>query len=264
MREYRAMKTCHEMLIRPGLSGATTLIFLIILSVTATAQNDGSLAASKPGIRSHLNFLGELSWASSYVSEGRNNLDGGDLASGLVHMDIKALHLDIWYAEGYSSNYNEVNFSATLFNTVGSVSGYLSATHLRFPQDKATDNEVAAGLSYELPVAVTVNADWVYSVEAGGSFIELSVGTALLEVNNFTLEPQVHLGLNAGYIPDGHNGLNNILLQLDGIFSFAGNYEFVAFVAYTQGVNRNDLQKYPDDAFLKDFGFAGGTLRVTL
>lgn len=64
------------------------------------------------------------------------------------------------------------------------------------------------------------------------------------------------LGVNAGYVPDGHNGLNHFALRANASYLPAAQTELYAYVGYNVAINQDSVQ-YAGDELLGDF-FRGG------
>ena len=64
------------------------------------------------------------------------------------------------------------------------------------------------------------------------------------------------MGVNADYIPDGHNGLNHVQLRVNAAYQPVLQIELHSYVGYNQAINR-DAIKYAGDEPLGDFFWGG-------
>jgi len=201
-------------------------------------------------------------WDSHYVSEGRDNLDGESLAGTTVEADYKGFSLGGWYAASPDVDYREINiFTAYMVEWEG-IEAYVSYTHLMFLTDEEHDNEAGAGIAYTaLPGNLALGLDGYYSFEAEGCFYELCLGGEY-EVQRITFAPSAILGLNSGYIADGHDGANNFALLIEASTPIKDGLDLVVHVAYTWGMD-SDPEKYPGDETLNDFAYMGVALHAT-
>lgn len=133
--------------------------------------------------------------------------------------------------------------------------GY-SFVHSRSLGDRTNDNEISLDLAYKLMEHVNALASIYHSFDAEGSFMEVAV-----KYNN-AINKQVHysvqgvLGVNAEYVPDGHNGLNHFQLRANASYHPAKPMELYVYTGYNRAINR-DATKYAGDELLGDF-FLGG------
>ncbi len=63
-------------------------------------------------------------------------------------------------------------------------------------------------------------------------------------------------GVNAEYIPDGHNGLNHFQLRANASYLPASQIELYVYTGYNQAINR-DAVRYAGDELLADFFWGG-------
>ncbi|MGI9243665.1 MAG: hypothetical protein ACR2RV_22910 [Verrucomicrobiales bacterium] len=201
-------------------------------------------------------------WESRYVSEGRDNLDGGSLLSTFNEFSFGPLTFAPWFAWGPDSDYTELNLSLVAgFNLGDDFELYTAYTHLRSPSDNVHDNEVAAGLIYTGLGWLDLGGDWYHSFDADGSFFELFATREFelseqLSMNSFAL-----VGFNDGYIPDGHDGGNNVILGLDASWKMTRHLGVNTFASYNWAIDR-DAARYPGDESLGDFFWGGVGVRI--
>lgn len=64
------------------------------------------------------------------------------------------------------------------------------------------------------------------------------------------------LGVNAGYVADGHTGLNHFQLHADASYHPFIQTEFYSYIGYNAAINR-DVVNYSGDDSLADFFWGG-------
>ncbi len=206
----------------------------------------------------HLHFL----WENRYVSEGRDNLEGGGLISIASEMEFGLLTFNPWYAQGYDSDYDELDLNFILgFKPNEHIEVYAGYTHLRFFKDNLHDNEVGAGV-------VLGYLDWAdffaintYSFDAGGCYIETGFSREFALSDEFTLKATGQLGINEGYIAEGHDGCNNLKLLVEASYEINRHLELTMFAAYSWAID-SEPERFADDGTLYDFFWGGAGLTV--
>lgn len=198
-------------------------------------------------------------WESRYVSEGRDNLSGDGLFSLSSEFTIDDVTFAPWLAHSPAADYSEVNlnfvYSTYLAQNLVASLGY---NHLRFRDqgENTSDNEISFDLGYQMQQHLSVSAVIYHSFEADGTFTEIS-STYYDEPGNKIHYSVVFLaGANAGYIPDGHSGLNHVQLLTTVSYIPVMRLEFYATAGYNQAINRDAIQ-YPGDELLTDFFWGG-------
>jgi hypothetical protein len=203
----------------------------------------------------HLHVL----WESRYVSEGRDNLGGDGLTSMFSDITLGNLSFVPWLAYGYESEYTELNLNFVYgFKLSDQLEMYSGYTYLqtRFAGENTKDNEVFADLVYMPTTLFDVLVNYYYSFEAHGSFWEFALKQEQ-ELNDRTvLTLRSIVGVNEGYVPDGHNGLNHLQLHLNLAYYPISYIEIVPYVAYNIAINR-EPERFVDDITLRDFFWGG-------
>lgn len=64
------------------------------------------------------------------------------------------------------------------------------------------------------------------------------------------------LGINDGYIPDGHNGLNHLQIRLDLAYYPVSRLELLSYAAYNVAIDR-EPDRYEEDQALRSFFWVG-------
>ena len=200
-----------------------------------------------------------LLWESRYVTEGRDNLSGSSLASVSTEFSVDEFSIVPWIADSAGADYSEFNlniiYGSRLAEDLILYMGY-NYIHARLIDDRVNDNEISLDLAYKLMEHLNVLAGIYHSFDARGSFMETTV-----KYNN-AINKQVHysvvgaLGLNAGYVTDGHKGLNHMQLRVNVAYQPSTQAEFYAYTGYNMALNR-DTEKYFGDESLDDFFWGG-------
>ena len=198
-------------------------------------------------------------WESRYVSEGRDNLAGKGIASIATEFNYNEIAIIPWVATGVDSDYTEFNLNAIyatqLFNTVDMFIGY---NHLRSRENtsNAHDNEVSLDFSYFYDNKFQLTSSAYYSFDSQGTFIELTINKGY-EINEaVNIDFQTGLGFNAGYVSDGHNGINNLKLTANVSYQVIKQLEVYAYTSYTMAINKN-AERFVGDQTLKNVFWSG-------
>ncbi|MEM8953918.1 MAG: hypothetical protein AAGD22_07205 [Verrucomicrobiota bacterium] len=214
--------------------------------------------AAEKGSSFHVHSL----WESRYVSEGRDNLDGGSLLTAFTDLSWGAFTFAPWFGYGPGSDYAELNLSFIAGSNIGeNFEVYGGYTHLRFPKDNEHDNEIGAGVVYTGLGFIDLGGDWYHSFLADGSFFEVVATRTVQVYDEVFASPFAMLGFNAGYVPDGHDGTNNLILGVDLRYLIQPRIEISGFASYNWEIG-SDPRNRPGDELLKDFFWGGVGLRV--
>ena len=203
----------------------------------------------------HTHFLGE----SRYVTEGRDNLAGEGLFSVSSEFIIGEANFLPWYAYSPGADYSELNLNFIYgILPTEDLAVYFGYNHIRARYLGEGDyyNEVSFGLVHKLIKRVVVAADIYHSFEAGGSFMEMAIKYFDAPYKSAHYSVQAGLGVNAGYISDGHTGLNHLQLRANTSYLPVVQVELYAYAAYTAAINR-DAILYAGDELLGDFFWGG-------
>jgi len=188
-------------------------------------------------------------WDSIYLAEGRDDLGDGGLVYSEFAGSAGPVSIGTWYADGTDTDYNEWNlFGEIGFELADGLEAYIGYTYLAFfdSGEKSDDNEVGAGLSYAITDYLEATADYVYSFEASGSFVELAVGAPYELADGFSVAPYALLGLDFGYRTDEYNGWNHFQLGIDAEYVIGERFAIGGFAAYAFALE--DIQKEEDDS----------------
>ena len=200
-----------------------------------------------------------LGWDSKYLSEGRDALDGNSLIHGGAELSYQNFAAGIWYGNSPDVNYDELQLSLEASHTLGDATLYLGYTHFRFPFANEHDNEINAGLIWNgLPYEIETYVEAYYSFYADGTFIELGADKEFSLTEKISILTAAQLGINQGYISDGHDGANHIALMLAINYQVTERCSIIPHLTQSWSINRN--QQLEGDQQLIDFLHGGITL----
>ena len=203
----------------------------------------------------NMHFLGE----SRYVTEGRDNLSGDALVSVSSEFMLGEATFLPWYAASPGADYSELNLNLIYgILPTEDLAVYFGYNHIRarYLGERANDNEVSLDLVHKLIKRVAVAAGIYHSFEAGGSFMEMTVKYFDAPYKRAHYSVQAGLGVNAGYVNDGHTGLNHLELRANASYLPVLQVELYAYTGYNAAINRDAIQ-YAGDELLGDFFWGG-------
>ena len=197
-----------------------------------------------------------LGWESRYLSEGRDELDGDSLYVSSFELSWKNLVGGVWYGSSPDQNYDELELSLALTHSIGDFEFYVGYSHIRFPFENEHEDELATGLVWSgLSNGIELSADITYSFETDGFFLEFSAEREFEITDELSLSVAVPFAINQGFVDDGHEGANNIAIQLGLEYSLSDAVSLVAHTTYSWALDRDST--LPGDDQLIDF-FHGG------
>lgn len=203
----------------------------------------------------HTHFLGE----SRYVTEGRDNLSGEGLVSVSSDFIIGEASFLPWYAYSPGADYSELNLNLIYgILPAEDLAVYFGYNHIRarYLDERANDNEISLDLVHKLIKRVVLAAGIYHSFDASGSFMEMTVKYFDAPYKRAHYSVQAALGVNAGYVADGHTGLNHFQLRANASYLPVIQVELYAYIGYNAAINR-DAIRYTGDETLGDFFWGG-------
>lgn len=203
----------------------------------------------------HTHFLGE----SRYVTEGRDNLAGEGLFSVSSEFIIGEANFLPWYAYSPGADYSELNLNFIYgILPTEDLAVYFGYNHIRarYHGERANDNEISVDLVHSLIKRVALAAGIYHSFDASGSFMEMTVKYFDAPYKRAHYSVQAGLGVNAGYVADGHTGLNHFQLRANLSYLPVIQLELYAYTGYNAAINR-DAVRYSGDELLGDFFWGG-------
>ncbi len=200
-----------------------------------------------------------LLWESRYVTEGRDNLSGNSLVSVSSEFAMDEFSVVPWFATSPSADYSEFNlnivYGTKLAQGLIIYAGY-NRIHARDNGVSGDDNEISLDLAYKLSKQLNLLASVYHSFDADGAFLELAVKRGHRLNEKTRVRAQAVLGTNAGYVSDGHHGLNNFQLRANITYEPTTKMELYAYGGYNIAINRDET-RYTGDVLLDDFFWGG-------
>jgi hypothetical protein len=200
-----------------------------------------------------------LLWESRYVTEGRDNLSGESLVSVSSEFVIDEIYFIPWFAYSPGTDYTELDLNFVYGTLLAEdFLAYVGYQHNRshYLDERAVDNEVSIDLAYKLINHVGLFSGIYYSFVENGSFIEIGVKYFGDLDTAIHYSMQATLGANAGYVSDGHHGLNHAQLRSNLSFNPLMNLEVFGYAGYNRAIERDEI-RYSGDEALDDFFWAG-------
>jgi len=234
----------------------------ILLLTIFSAFSLSSLAKAQSDLEGSLS----LGWDSHYFLEGRDLLDDDGLWSYTVDAAYKNAAIGFWQAEGEGTDYSELNLWFEYTFELSDLEVALRYVHLWFESDDAEDDEIGVSLTYNgLPGGIVPNVDWYHSFEADGDYIAFSVQRPFefnLGRSSLTLTPIAQIGLNSGYIAEGHSGFDTTSLGLEASLPLRKNIALQAYITQHWAID-SEVESFGDDEFLLDSFNGGVSLSIT-
>ena len=210
-------------------------------------------------VESQFDWHTHLLWESRYVSEGRDNLSGDNIISLSSDFIFDKLTFVPWVAYSAGADYSELNlnvvYSTSLTKELTASLGY-NHIRSRYHGEGAWDNEISLDLDHKLLNQLAVFASIYHSFDANGSFTDIGTRYEYTQSKKVHYHVEASLGANAGYISDGHNGLNHFQIRADASYLPMMQIEFYTYVGYNNAINR-DATQYAGDELLEDFFWGG-------
>jgi hypothetical protein len=233
------------------------LLFLVFTAVASTAHEP---EAQQPFERPHAHAALEASfhtgWESRYASEGRDYLAGDSLGTTSIDLSGEHLTAGVWFGKSPERKYDERRFAFGLTETFGPLNAFLTCTYIQYRDADLEDHEISLWAEcIELPWDLEVSANAYYSVMAEGAFMEAALHRGILARDRFSLRGSLILGVNQGYVPDGHDGVNHLAVRLESEFALTKSFAITAHLGYNWALDRDS--ELPGDAPLIDFLHGG-------
>ena len=233
------------------------LLFLILTAVASTAHEP---EAQQPFERPHAHAALEGSfhagWESRYASEGRDNLARDSLGTTSIELGWQHLTAGVWFGKSPERKYDELQLTVGLTETFGPLKAFMAYTYLQFPYADLEDHEISVGAEWTgLPWNLEVSGNAYYSIMNEGAFIEAALHRDIFSRDRFSLRGSLLLGVNQGYVPDGHDGANHLAVRLESEIALTKSFAITAHLAYSWALDRDSA--LPGDAQLIDFLHGG-------
>lgn len=160
-----------------------------------------------------------------------------------------------WSRSDYTEFNLNIEYGAELGEKVEIDIGY-SHIQARDNGVNSNDNELGFDLSFEVKDRLHLASSVYYSFEAQGSFVELAVEHEYPVNEKWHLGLQGIIGINAGYVSDGHDGLNHFQILANVTYHPIARAEMHAYIAYNKAIDE-DSMRYSGDELLDDFVWGG-------
>ena len=182
-----------------------------------------------------------LGYESRYISEGRDNLDGDALLTTSAEFSLGSVSTGVWYGVSPEQRYEELQWSLGLTREWGDWSGYVTYTYLETLVDHIHDDEIGIGVAWAgLPADVEITLDAYYSFDADGWFGEIGLNREFALSQKFKVSLGGVLGVNQGYIADGHDGVNHIAALLETHYQLTDSMTLDIHAGQTWAIGRDE------------------------
>ena len=198
-------------------------------------------------------------WESRYVTEGRDNLSGKSLLSVSSEFTFDKLTFIPWLANSVGTDYSELNLNVIYgFELDRGIELYAGYNHIQSRQKSVAshDNEISLDVAFTGIYKYELIASIYHSFESDGSFMEISAKHGLRINHDFNASFRAVLGANAGYVVDGHDGLNHFQFVANIDYRPFKKLELYTYAGYNRAIGR-DVINYAGDVSLDDFFWAG-------
>lgn len=179
--------------------------------------------------------LVDIGWDSSYISEGRNNLDNGGIYWATASIQKNNLNLYATVGRGDSQNYTEWNFGLEYaFNLTDNLGGSIGYQRLEFyGDDRCSDNELFGLLEYTAVDWLIPSVSYTYSTESAGYFVEVSIHSNWELTTNFNVSPYITQGFDFQYATEEHNGANNFQFGIEAEYILPNQWVLSGHVSHS-------------------------------
>ncbi|MGL5046209.1 MAG: hypothetical protein ACRC6S_01140 [Shewanella sp.] len=185
----------------------------------------------------------DLGWDSEYVSHGRNNLQNG----GIYWLNAAAQYGNLsTYAlvgRGDSQAYTEWNLGLEYgFNLAENLEANLGYQRIEgYSNDRCQDNELFAELAYRAADWLVPSVSYVYSTEAAGYFVEMSLHSAWNITEQLSLTPYITQGFDFKYHTAEHDGRNNLDFGLEANYQLTPNMGISGHMSHS--IAQSDIEQ---------------------
>jgi hypothetical protein len=179
--------------------------------------------------------LFDLGWDSSYISEGRNNLDQGGIYWATAAVQRNNFNLYATVGRGDSQHYTEWNVGVEYaFNLTDNLGGSVGYQRLEFYGDeRAHDNELFGILEYAAVDWLVPSVSYTYSTEAAGYFVEVSIHSNWELTPNFSVSPYITQGFDFQYVSEEHDGANHFQLGIEAEYQLPNQWVLSGHVSHS-------------------------------
>jgi len=205
------------------------------LANESLAQTEGILNSKLSAANVPLTANIDLGWDSKYVSQGRNNLAKGGIYWMNTSIQYGNLTTYALVGRGDSQAYTEWNigleYALDLSEHLEANLGYQRIEG--YSSSRCQDNELFAELAYTAKPWLVPSVSYVYSTEAAGYFVELSLHSYWQVTEQFTLSPYVTQGVDFKYRTEEHNGRNHLQFGLEASYNLTENMNISGHISHS-------------------------------
>lgn len=191
-----------------------------------------------------------LGYDSKYISEGRQNIDGGIYWLGAASTLTDALTLSATYGVAAESqdDYDELDLGIEYAVEFGELSTYVGYNRLEFLRDRQSDNELSAGIAYGGLDWFEPFTTYVYSTQANGSFVELGVQRRFSLTSELNITPYFMAAFDYGYASPAHDGSNHTTFGASAEYQLSPQWALNLIAEHQQGHKDVHLDVGDDDS----------------
>ena len=227
-------------------------IFSSLYSQPGPSSQFPDLPQTNPEAVSDETFALSLAWDSRYVREGRTVLDDVGIPSLSIDRSMPLevggeWHFSSKYADSFEVDFAELNLALGYGFSIKEVDltvGYAWSAYQGHAHEESADaghdhefaeNEIELEVEFGLLDKVDIASAFIYSPDAGGTFIELVASTDF-EKGKWVFTPYVLLGLNRGFIPEEPETFNNLEFGLSASTELFDGVEATLYLANSTGL----------------------------
>ncbi len=208
----------------------------------------------------------DLGWDSKYVSQGRNNLQNGGiywLNAAVQHGNLTTYAL---VGRGDSQAYTEWNIGLEYgFNLAENLEANLGYQRIEgYSNSRCQDNELFAELAYSATAWLVPSVSYVYSTEAAGYFVEVSLHSYWNITYQFSLTPYITQGFDFKYRTEEHDGSNNLQFGLEANYQLTPSMNISGHISHS--IAQSDIEQEASangDMSSQDQTYAGIHFAIT-
>lgn len=235
-----------------GLALVPYPILSTLYSQPEPSSQISGLPETSPETVSHGSFALSLAWDSRYVREGRTVLEDAGIASITADRSMPLeiggeWHFSSRYVEGIDADFAELNLALGYGFSIKEVElavGYARSAYQGHAHEESVvaghdhefaENEIELELEFGLFDKVDFSSAFIYSPDAGGTFIELVASTDF-EKGKWVFTPYLLFGLNRGFIPEEPETFNNLEIGLSATTELFDGVEATFYLANSTGL----------------------------
>lgn len=180
-------------------------------------------------------YTAAVNWDSRYVTEGRDNLQNEGLWSAQLDVEQGIFNAGFWYGRAEQSDYQEWNLAFAVNGALSGIEYGLGYTYLIAEADNDTEDDHEVSLSLVYPMLLfSLEAEYVYSVEAEGSFVTLAGRLNPLKLTDeLSISAYLLQGYDFDYATDVHDGVNHLELGAEAEYQLAPQWSLATYMAHS-------------------------------